>query len=73
MHVYTQRGGKKPRKYGPWLPEASKATENILSCAMYHGKQANEVIQFVCRIMHNIQPLKILFTRAFRKKSTLFP
>lgn len=76
MHVYIhiyEGGGN--RKYGSWLPEQAKQLKMFDHAAIYHNKQANEVIQFQSSIMHGIyiNTFKNTFSRTLGKKSTLFP
>lgn len=56
MHVYTHthKGRKKKTENMIHGYHKQAKQQNILSCAIYHGKQANDVIQFLCHSMHNI-------------------
>lgn len=77
MHVYihTKKGGVwKNRKIRFMVTRASKATENIWSCTVHHGKQARKVIQFKAALLCTVYiTSKNTFSRTFGKKSTLFP
>lgn len=44
MCTYTHTKGGGNRKYGSWLPEQAKQLKTFDHAAVYHGKQANEVI-----------------------------